>query len=82
MKGHEFVCVNGTRYMYVRRHIYRQTRAVQARIKAADLLQKARGWPLFQHVSSHVERKLVLLINPHPRVTHEIHSVPAATSEQ
>ena len=33
---------------------------------------------LLQHVTGDVERKLVLLINPHPRVAHEIHREPAA----
>jgi hypothetical protein len=36
---------------------------------------------LLQHVTGDVERKLVLLINPHPRVAHEIHREPAAKSE-
>jgi hypothetical protein len=36
---------------------------------------------LLQHVTRHVERELVLLVNSHPSVAHEIHSEPG-TNEQ
>ena len=39
------------------------------------------GVRLLQHVARHVERQLVLLINAHPGVAHEIHSVPEASDK-
>ncbi len=37
-----------------------------------------RPQPLLKHITRHGKRELVLLINSHPRVTHEINSVPEA----